>query len=308
MKDPQTSGSEGSKNRPALLASAIRGAIEYMRGLPELVQVGIGVGAVLVATALPFVIYAYRLAIWDALVFAFGACVVMAALGLLGVVLWIVMLAIRKRRTSREVAEQAQIADQLAERRRRAEHLTAIESGNVKPVSDAVDLLLRSSEALWFHCSASVTDRKGESHSGHLYVTSLRISFVRVDCPAEIPIGHINTVSHHGNELQLIGRTAGSTHTFTVDDPELVAAHIARTVRAYHRQVDVGFEADSSRHIPQDVKTAVWERDGGRCVQCGATDYLEFDHIIPYAKGGASTVNNVQLLCRRCNLQKGASI
>ncbi|MEW6358135.1 MAG: HNH endonuclease, partial [Planctomycetota bacterium] len=57
--------------------------------------------------------------------------------------------------------------------------------------------------------------------------------------------------------------------------------------------------------IKAHVKVAVWQRDGGKCVRCGAADYLEFDHIIPFSKGGASTENNVQLLCRRCNLKKG---
>jgi len=35
---------------------------------------------------------------------------------------------------------------------------------------------------------------------------------------------------------------------------------------------------------------------------------LEFDHIIPVAKGGANTIDNVQILCRRCNGQKSDRI
>jgi hypothetical protein len=59
------------------------------------------------------------------------------------------------------------------------------------------------------------------------------------------------------------------------------------------------------RIIPTDVKLAVYQRDGGQCVQCGATDELHFDHDLPYAKGGTSiTAANVQLLCARHNLQK----
>lgn len=69
----------------------------------------------------------------------------------------------------------------------------------------------------------------------------------------------------------------------------------------------------SNRVIPQHVKASVWQRCQGRCVECGA-DYrvpgvgLEFDHIIPFSKGGANTVNNLQLLCGPCNKRKGARI
>jgi HNH endonuclease len=63
------------------------------------------------------------------------------------------------------------------------------------------------------------------------------------------------------------------------------------------------------RIIPTDVKVAVWRRDGGKCVICGATDELHFDHDLPYSKGGTSIKpENVQLLCTRHNLQKGAKI
>lgn len=63
------------------------------------------------------------------------------------------------------------------------------------------------------------------------------------------------------------------------------------------------------RVIPTSVKLAVWRRDGGRCVVCVATDELHFDHDLPYSKGGTSiTEDNVQLLCARHNLEKGAKI
>ncbi len=64
-----------------------------------------------------------------------------------------------------------------------------------------------------------------------------------------------------------------------------------------------------TRRIPSRVKVAVWKRDRGRCVICGATDDLHFDHIIPLSKGGSSYVaENIQLLCARHNLQKGDGI
>jgi hypothetical protein len=60
--------------------------------------------------------------------------------------------------------------------------------------------------------------------------------------------------------------------------------------------------------IPREVKRAVFARDGGRCVECGARSELQYDHVIPLALGGASTPENLQILCAPCNGQKGASI
>jgi hypothetical protein len=64
-----------------------------------------------------------------------------------------------------------------------------------------------------------------------------------------------------------------------------------------------------SRIIPTEIKKLVWQRDHGRCVMCGATDELHFDHDIPYSKGGTSiTADNVRILCARHNLGKSDKI
>ena len=64
-------------------------------------------------------------------------------------------------------------------------------------------------------------------------------------------------------------------------------------------------EAQRRRLIPTAVKLEVWKRDGGKCVICGATDELQFDHDLPFSKGGTSIASgNVQLLCARHNLKK----
>jgi hypothetical protein len=75
--------------------------------------------------------------------------------------------------------------------------------------------------------------------------------------------------------------------------------------------VDKGERAikERTRLIPTEVKKQVWVRDGGRCVICGATDELHFDHDIPYSKGGSSiTAQNVKILCARHNLAKSDKI
>jgi 5-methylcytosine-specific restriction endonuclease McrA len=60
--------------------------------------------------------------------------------------------------------------------------------------------------------------------------------------------------------------------------------------------------------IPSEVKREVWRRDEGKCAKCGSRENLEYDHIIPVAKGGSNTVRNIELLCEACNRSKSDSI
>ena len=62
------------------------------------------------------------------------------------------------------------------------------------------------------------------------------------------------------------------------------------------------------RYIPARVRRAVWERDGGRCTfvsarghRCNAQRFLEFDHVVPVARGGGATVEGLRLRCRAHN-------
>ncbi len=63
-----------------------------------------------------------------------------------------------------------------------------------------------------------------------------------------------------------------------------------------------------SRHIPASVRREVWKRDGGRCAfvggsgRCTERGFLEFHHVKPYADGGATVVENLELRCRAHNM------
>jgi len=71
----------------------------------------------------------------------------------------------------------------------------------------------------------------------------------------------------------------------------------------------VGQEETRSRiRIPEQARIEVWRRDGGKCTRCESRENLEYDHIIPFSKGGGNTTRNIELLCEKCNRSKGASI
>ena len=63
------------------------------------------------------------------------------------------------------------------------------------------------------------------------------------------------------------------------------------------------------RRPPERVRVYEKLRQGIWSVVCGSADELHFDHDLPYSKGGTSiTEENVQLMCARHNLEKGAQI
>jgi 5-methylcytosine-specific restriction endonuclease McrA len=55
------------------------------------------------------------------------------------------------------------------------------------------------------------------------------------------------------------------------------------------------------RFIPIHLKRAIWQRDNGRCTNCGSQHALEYDHIRPLAHNGETSIKNLRLLCRKCN-------
>jgi HNH endonuclease len=83
-------------------------------------------------------------------------------------------------------------------------------------------------------------------------------------------------------------------------------ARIEREVRAFENLANTA--TARRERIPEGIRLFVWQRDDGKCVQCGSGERLEFDHIIPVIEGGSSTERNVQLLCEACNRAKGSRI
>jgi hypothetical protein len=65
------------------------------------------------------------------------------------------------------------------------------------------------------------------------------------------------------------------------------------------------------RAIPREIMLKVVRRDNHVCQRCHQyviDTEVEFDHVIPFSKGGPTTVENIRLLCRACNRKKSDTL
>ena len=94
-----------------------------------------------------------------------------------------------------------------------------------------------------------------------------------------------------------------------ISSAKKVSKKIDEFDKLYQKAIDLICEAkpSSSRYIPKSVRRAVLIRDRCQCVRCGRNKNLQFDHDVAIKNGGSNTVDNIQLLCKRCNQMKGVS-
>ena len=83
----------------------------------------------------------------------------------------------------------------------------------------------------------------------------------------------------------------------------------SKAEKVYRKAISIIYEVNpsSNRYIPAAVKRAVLIRDNNSCVKCGAAENLHIDHEIALSRGGSNDIDNLQVLCKDCNLRKGVS-
>lgn len=74
-----------------------------------------------------------------------------------------------------------------------------------------------------------------------------------------------------------------------------------------------GLTAVRRRDAPDRLRLKVLDRDSYRCVLCGRSPanevgvVLHIDHIVPFVRQGETVLENLRVLCKECNLGRGAS-
>lgn len=188
-----------------------------------------------------------------------------------------------------------------------------IREGNLTPLNlKPPPVIVKSTEFFYVYnpCIYTKTDKKKTEINGKLILTSDRVFFIGKDKTKDISFKFlyksIFNLSYNSNSV-FIDRQGRGRGYYKLSKPEIIYEIFLFLIKKTNYLITQS-DQELSRHIPQDVKVEVYNRDGGRCVMCGDNKYLEFDHIIPFSKGVANTVDNIQILCRACNQKKGANI
>lgn len=90
-----------------------------------------------------------------------------------------------------------------------------------------------------------------------------------------------------------------------------VFGHVCPVFFAAEALTETQEERRRGRYIPFKIKMRVVRRDNYTCQHCSEhlkDDQVEFDHIIPVAKGGSSEEQNIRLTCFRCNRDKSDKV
>jgi len=65
-------------------------------------------------------------------------------------------------------------------------------------------------------------------------------------------------------------------------------------------------KGDDHRVTYQELQ-AIMKQYNSQCKLCHTREHLVFDHVVPFFNGGTNTVDNLQVLCRICNMRKGVN-
>jgi len=121
-------------------------------------------------------------------------------------------------------------------------------------------------------------------------------------------------------QCELLSTREGRTYcedllAYAIDtDPDGIAKNGARNA-LFKCNANFGcaeFEAKSRRKkISDSTRYRLLKQANFRCQACGSSASevpLEIDHVVPFSASGADEEFNYQVLCRRCNQGKGASL
>lgn len=234
--------------------------------------------------------------------------------------------------TEKQIASQAsslphELSTPILQRLRYLRSITEIQRGNIPHIQTGIHL--DSDEYAHFEMQTVYykPNKRIKEVPGRLIGTNKKCYFISDSGSDSATIDWNNVSQVQEQSLQLEKKTKVNNQTiirhemvpvlhlsvskgaggggYKVSDRYYTKILIDTIVRMWKRQLVLYAEMKTEGTVPEHVKRVVFQRDNGKCVQCGYSGpYIEYDHRIPRSKGGQNTIENIQLLCRMCNLKK----
>lgn len=183
--------------------------------------------------------------------------------------------------------------------------------GNNKSISD--EELFQDIERVWLKLGRqpTITDVKNGEFSFSQNTFTRRFGGWRK--ALEAFVNYINT-----DDSEIINDTTDedtnieSPHEINTNDTEILPNTIdeERIIYSSNENKPSYYRHKTKREPSNKLKVQVLMRDGNRCRICGVAcndgiHKINFDHIIPWAKGGETALENLQVLCSDCNAALG---
>ncbi|SRR5260221_7857932 len=202
-----------------------------------------------------------------------------------------------------------EIGDPVISRLRYLRNLSEIKWGNVAPIR--VNMHLYTDEKGHFEWPATYykQNKTVKIIPGKMIGTNRKLYFISDAGMGSNTIewNNVSNVAILEPTIISIEVTKGSGGgAYRVPDALAAKITIDTLVMIWKRYIIAQREQSTQGDVPDHIKAEVYKRDQGICRNCKYPDpYIEYDHITPKSKGGPTTLENIQLLCRGCNRRKG---
>jgi len=195
-----------------------------------------------------------------------------------------------------------QLKSSILTRIRSLRTLREIDEGKIPLAENIPEFDRRPGELVHFACLALLRTvrpagkRAGEPELGQLILTDHRAVFVDEDGPLSI---NYRKLVHLDGSLDrlLLYEEGGISHLLLLAGDEPLAYPVLRAAANLANHFKFGAREP---RIPREIRMYVWQRDHGRCSQCGAEEWLRYELHKPLSRGGTHEESNVILSCRKC--------
>ena len=172
------------------------------------------------------------------------------------------------------------------------QQLMAIENGKLPSLDRPPGIATTAGELIHYHGASTweftKQSRSGshtDSHQGLITLTDNRLLFS--GSTRSLNVRYSSVVAHDGGPGWFTMRCSGKPDfIFRLSEKTALPYYIFKTAVGMANQVVVNKgERDKSRFIPREVRQRVWQKFGGRCAECDATDYLRWPRTFGLRRG-----------------------